>query len=112
MDAIGIVEVLNTKLESMKCKKGIHFILHKEIKYNSFSKAYKEYRWTLWYINNEDKSVVNTLSYTDKATTENEYSKINEYMEKSFLSLIYSLLLDNSNLNLMLNGKYRGNNPD
>ena len=48
MDAVGIVEVLNTKLESMKCKKGVHFILHKEIECNSFSNAYKEYKWTLW----------------------------------------------------------------
>ena len=47
MDAIGIVEALNTKFKEMGCKEGIHFILHKEVRYNSFSKAYKEYRWTL-----------------------------------------------------------------
>ena len=112
MDAVGIVEVLNTKLESMKCKKGVHFILHKEIECNSFSKAYKEYKWTLWYINNGEKFKVTTLSNTSRIVTEKEESEMTKYMEESLLTFIFNLLLDHDNLTLMLNGRYKGANTD
>ncbi len=112
MNAIGIVEVLNAKFESMECKKGVHFILHKEIECNSFSKAYKEYRWTLWYINNREKFKVTTLSHSSRIVTENEESKMIKYMEELLLTFIFNLLQDYDNLTLMLDGKYKGTNTD
>nr|DAM97283.1 MAG TPA: hypothetical protein [Crassvirales sp.] len=112
MDAVGIVEVLNTKFESMNCKKGVHFILHKEIECNSFSKAYKEYKWDLWYINNGEKSKVTTLSNTSRVITEKEESEMTKYMEESLLTFIFNLLLDHNNLTLMLNGRYKGVDTD
>lgn len=108
MDAVGIVEVLNTKFERMKCNKGVHFILHKEIECNNFSKAYKEYKWTLWYINNGEKSKVTTLSHTSRIVTEKEESEMIKLMEESLLALIFNLLLDHDNLTLMLDGKFKG----
>lgn len=107
MDAIGIVETLNKKFESMECKKGVHFILHKEIECNSFSKAYKEYKWTLWYINSGEKFKVTTLSHTSRVITEKEESEMVKYMEESLLTLILNLLLDHDNLTLMLDGKFK-----
>lgn len=112
MDAVGIVEVLNTKLELMKCKNGVHFILHKEIEYNSFSKAYKEYRWTLWYINNGEKFKVTTLSHSSRIVTENEESKMIKYMEEQLLTFIFNLLQDHDNLTSILDGRYKGTNTD
>ena len=112
MDAVGIVEVLNTKFESMNCKKGVHFILHKEIKCNSFSKAYKEYKWTLWYISNGEKFKVTTLSHASRVVTEKEESEMTKYMEESLLTFIFNLLLDHNNLTLMLNGRYKGVDTD
>lgn len=112
MDAVGIVEVLNTKLESMKCKKGVHFILHKEIECNSFSKAYKEYKWTLWYINNGEKFKVTTISHISRVVTEKEESEMTKCMEESLLTSIFNLLLDHDNLTLMLDGRYKGTDTD
>ena len=112
MDAVGLVDVLNTKLESMKCKKGVHFILHKEVECSSFSKAYKEYKWTLWYINNEEKFKVTTLSHTSRVVTEKEESEMTKYMEDSLLTSIFNLLLDHDNLTLMLDGRYKGADTD
>ena len=112
MDAVGIVEILNTKLESMKCKNGVHFILHKEIECNSFSKAYKEQKWTLWYINNREKFKVTTLSHSGRIVTENEESKMIKYMEEQLLTFIFNLLQDHDNLTSVLDGRYKGADTD
>lgn len=108
MGAVGIVEVLNTKFEWMQCKKGVHFILHKQIECNSFSKAYKEYKWILWYINNGEKFKVTTLFRTSRVVTEKKESEMTKYMQESLLTSIFNLLLDHDNLILMLNGKFKG----
>lgn len=108
MDAVGIVETLNTKFESMNCKKGVHFILHKEIECNSFSKAYKEYKYTLWYINNGEKHKVTTISHTSRVVTEKEETDMVKYMEEQLLTYILTFLLDYNNLTKMLNGNYKG----
>lgn len=112
MNAIGIVETLNTKFECIQCKKGVHFILHKKIECNSFSKAYKEYKWTLWYINSGEKFRVTTLSHTSRVVTEKEESEMVKYMEELLLTFIFNLLLDHDNLTLMLNGRYKGTDTD
>lgn len=112
MDAVGIVEVLNTKFECMECKKGVHFILHKEIECNSFSKAYKEYKWTLWYINSGEKFKVTTISHISRVVTEKEESEMTKCMEESLLTFIFNLLLDHDNLTLMLDGRYKGINTN
>ena len=112
MDAVGIVEVLNTKFECMGCNKGVHFILHKEIECNNFSKAYKEYKWTLWYINNGEKFKVTTLSHISRIVTEKEESEMTKYMEELLLDFIFNLLLDHDNLTLVLDGKYKGTDTD
>lgn len=112
MDAVGIVEVLNTKFEWMQCKKGVYFILHKEIECNSFSKAYKEYKYTLWYINNGEKYKVTTISHTSRVVTEKEETDMVKYMEELLLTFILNLLLDHDNLTLMLDGRFKGFDTD
>lgn len=106
MDAIGIVEVLNNKIKEYTDKG--HFILHKEIECNSFSKAYKEYRWTLWYIYNRSKHKVTTLSNTGRVVTDNEEANMISFMEAYLLSYIFDLLQDTNTLKLMSNGEFKG----
>ncbi len=108
MDAIGIVEALNKKFESMECKKGIHFILHKKIECNSTIKAYKEYDYTLWYISDSKKYQATRIVYTARVVTEKEESDIVSYMEEQLLTATYNLLLDHINLNSMLDGSFTG----
>ena len=112
MDAVGIVEILNTKLEVMKCKKGIHFILQKKINNNSFSKAYKTYEYILWYVNGKEKVRTFTLNHTARVVTEKEEENINKEMENKLLMNIFHLLQDPINFNTILNGEFKGFNSD
>lgn len=107
MDATGIVEVLNKRFEAMKCKKGIHFILHKRIDSKPI-KAYKEYNFTLWYVNGDNKYPVTNITHISRVVTESEKNNAIKYMEEQLLMNIYSLLLDNVNLNSMLDGSFTG----
>lgn len=112
MDAIGIVEVLNNKLESMKCKKGIHFILHKKIDSNSFSKAYKTYEYVLWYINGKERIKTLRMEHTARVVTEKEEEKTIKELENQLLMSIFNLLQDPINFNTILNGEFKGFNSD
>lgn len=107
MDSEGIVEVLNRKFEAMKCKDGVHFILHKRVEDKPI-KAYKEYRFTLWYVSRNTKYPVTCITYTSRVVTESEKNNIIRHMEEQLLMNIYSLLQDNINLNSMLDGSFTG----
>lgn len=108
MDAVGIVEALNIKFEDMKCKKGVHFILHKMVICNSTIKAYKEYDYTLWYIADGKKYQVTRIVHKARVVTEKEENDVIKFMEKSLLSSVFNLFLDHNNLILMLDGKFKG----
>lgn len=108
MDAVGIVEALNTEFESRGCKKGVYFILHKKISANSTMKAYKEYDYTLWYINDGKKYQATRIVHTARVVTEKEEEHITNYMEEAILMRIFSILQDNINLKSMLDGSFTG----
>lgn len=108
MNAVGIVEVLNREFEYNGCKKGVHFILHKKISANSTMKAYKEYDYTLWYINEGKKYQVTRVVHTSRVVTEKEEESIVNYMEEQLLLRIFSILQDSINLKSMLDGSFTG----
>lgn len=107
MDATGIVEALNKKFEWLQCKKGIHFVLLKSVK-PALVKAYKEYSYILWYINNKKKYIVDTITITSRVVTDSEEKKIISNMEEELLLITYDILLNKDRLNLMLNGEFQG----
>lgn len=108
MNAVGIVEALNKKFESDGCKKGVHFILHKKISANSTMKAYKEYDYTLWYINEGKKYQATRIVHTARVVTEKEEENIVNYMEEALLMRVFSILQDSINLKSMLDGSFTG----
>lgn len=108
MNAIGIVEALNKKFESGGCKKGVYFILHKKISTNSTIKAYKEYDYTLWYINEGKKYQATRIVHTARVVTEKEEENIVNYMEEQLLMRVFSILQDSINLKSMLDGSFTG----
>lgn len=106
MDATGIVEELNNLIESLECKKGVYFILHKKIVPSSI-KAYKEYDYTLWYINGKNKYQVTRIFHTARAVTEKEENCTIKYMETQLLQRIFSIIKDTKFLE-MINGNFIG----
>ena len=99
MDINGIVEVLNTYIQSINhstCK----VVLHKT-KENAVMNAYKTYTWTLWIIVNGSKSIIGTITYTGREVTDTEEATNNKIMEEKLLFYIYDILY---NHNLIYNG--------
>lgn len=99
MDINGIVEVLNTYIQSINnstCK----VVLHKT-KENAVMNAYKTYTWTLWLIVNGSKSIIGTITYTGREVTDTEEVTNNKIMEEKLLFYIYDIL---SNHNLIYYG--------
>ena len=87
MDINGIVEVLNTYIQSINnsiCK----VVLHKT-KENAVMNAYKTYTWTLWLIVNGSKSIIGTITYTEEVTN-------NKIMEEKLLFYIYDILYNHN----------------
>ena len=90
MDINGIVEVLNTYIQSINnstCK----VVLHKT-KENAVMNAYKTYTWTLWLIVNGSKSIIGTITYTGREVTDTEEVTNNKIMEEKLLFYIYDIL--------------------
>ena len=86
MDINGIVEVLNTYIQSINnstCK----VVLHKT-KENAVMNAYKTYTWTLWLIVNGSKSIIGTITYTGREVTDTEEVTNNKIMEEKLLFYI------------------------
>ena len=108
MDAVEIVEALNTKFKIMNCAEGVHFILHKRIEVNSIVKAYKDFNYTLWYISKEGKYQVIKHTETARVVTEKEREDFIKHMDKKLLIDIFSLFQDNNTIKTMLDGNFTG----
>ena len=108
MNAVEIVEALNKEFETKECKKGVCFILHKKISSDSTIKAYKEYDYTLWYINEEKKYQAARIVHIDRVVNEKEEKQVISYMEKALLMKIFSLLQDSNTIKSMLDGSFTG----
>lgn len=94
MDINGIVEVLNTYIQSINnstCK----VVLHKT-KENAVMNAYKTYTWTLWLIVNGSKSIIGTITYTGREVTDTEEGTNNKIMEEKLLFYIYDILYNHN----------------
>lgn len=108
MDATGIVEVLNNKFEHMGCTKGVHFVLQKYILDNKPFKAYKTYTYRLWYINKRKQYIIGEIKHTNREVSDAEKKSNIKYMDSQLLIKVFSILMDNINLNLMLKGEFQG----
>lgn len=94
MDINGIVEVLNTYIQSINnstCK----VVLHKT-KENAVMNAYKTYTWALWLIVNGSKSIIGTITYTGREVTDTEEVTNNKIMEEKLLFYIYDILYNHN----------------
>lgn len=94
MDINGIVEVLNTYIQSINnstCK----VVLHKT-KENAVMNAYKTYTWTLWLIVNGNKSIIGNITYTGREVTDTEEVTNNKIMEDKLLFYIYDILYNHN----------------
>ena len=94
MDINGIVEVLNTYIQSINnstCK----VVLHKTKK-NAVMNAYKTYTWTLWLIVNGSKSIIGNITYTGREVTDTEEITNNKIMENKLLFYIYDILYNHN----------------
>ena len=108
MNAVEIVEALNLKFEMMNCAKGVHFILQKQIKVNSVVNAYKDFDYTLWYVNEKGKYQVMRHAATARVVTGKEKEDFIKHMDKKLLIDIFSLFQDNDTIKSMLDGSFTG----
>lgn len=107
MDAVGIVETFNKKIEGFRHNKDIYFVLHKKIECMAI-KAYKQYDYTLWYINKDKKYQAIRIVHSARAVTDKEKEDIVKYMECRLLDSILGILLTPDVFDLMLEGKFTG----
>ena len=108
MNAVEIVEALNTKFKMMSCAEGVHFVLHKQIEPNSIIKAYKDFDYTLWYISKKGAYQVMGHKETARTVTEKEREYVISRMDKKLLMDIFSLFQDNNTIKTMLDGNFTG----
>lgn len=80
MKAEDIVEGLNRHIENKRTELDIdtsgHLILQKNVEQHSVFKAYKVYKYTLWYIKNRKKFQLLSTQITDKVLNGQEESII------------------------------------
>ena len=112
MEAIDIVKTLNIYLEKEYNKSDrlipnqSEFILQKNTK-DSIVKAYKEYSYTLWYVNGKQKIKVVTIVHSSRAVTEAEKECIEKHMNRELLLKCFSLVND-KHFKQMIEGEFTG----
>ena len=113
MKAEDIIEGLNRHIEEKRKGLGYsvkgHLILQKTNKPHPIMKAYKEYNYFLWFINNGKKHIVCQVSMTDRVLTGQEdviIRKMNIELCKTIFSFIGSFMYDK-----IIKGEY-GRNQD
>ena len=76
MKAEDIIEGLNLHIEIKRRDNKIdargHLVMQKEIKVNSTFKAYKEYRYTIWFVKNRKSYRVLTIQQTARVLDDYE----------------------------------------
>lgn len=104
---MDIVETLHKYLKGIGCDSNVHLVLHKKIT-PAAMKAYKEYNYTLWYINKENRYPVTRIVHIARVTTDKEDRDVTDYMEEQLLIKIFSLLRENRIIKPMLDGSFVG----
>lgn len=104
MEAVEIIDVFNKFLGDID---GVVIILQKT-KTQAQVKAFKEYTWIVWYINNGKKYQLFGNNYTAREVTEAEERHNIKVMEEHLLSNLFSITQDSELLKSLRNGEFTG----
>lgn len=110
MKSEDIIEGLNRHIETRREEEGIntygHLVLHKEIEPHSSFKAYKTYRYTLWFVKNKKSYRVLALQHTDKVL-DNREENMTRKMNIMFSELLFNWIRSTYYIEV-INGTYKG----
>ena len=110
MKTEDIIEGLNLHIEAKREDKGIkttgHLVLQKEITPHSSFKAYKIYKYTLWFVKRGKSHKVMVLQHTAKVLDGQEES-MNREMNIRLSNMIFDWIGSNF-YKQVINGEYNG----
>lgn len=93
MNIEDVIECLNTHIESrrkeQKINAGGHLLLQKTIIPNHIYNTYKDYNYTLWFVNKEVKKKIIILNRVSNTAVELKDGIIN-YMDKELIKLLFN----------------------
>lgn len=109
MKVEDIIEGLNRHIENKRKDLNIaakgHIVLQKEINTNSSFKAYKNYRYTVWFTNRKSHRLI-TVSQSARVIDGQE-----EFIERQMNIILCQYLFDwigSDSYNKVINGEYNG----
>ena len=110
MKAEDIIEGLNLHIETKRKDRGIkttgHLVLQKEIMSHSSFKAYKIYKYTLWFVKKGKAYEVIVLQYTEKVLDGQE-ENMNRKMNIMLSNMIFNWIGSNF-YEAVIKGEYNG----
>ena len=110
MKAEDIIEGLNLHIETKRKDRGIkttgHLVLQKEIKPHSLFKAYKMYKYTLWFAKKSKSYEVMMLEHTAKILDGQE-ENMNRRMNIMLSNVIFNWI-GSDFYEQVINGEYNG----
>ena len=104
MEAVEIIDAFNKFLGDIG---GIVIILQKA-KMQTQVKAFKEYTWIVWYVNNGRKYRLFTHNHTAREVTEAEERYNIKVMESHLLINLFNTVSDEKLLKSLRNGEFTG----
>lgn len=104
MEAVEIIDVFNKFLGDID---GVVIVLQKT-KTQTQVKAFKEYTWIVWCINNGKKYQLFAHNYTAREVTEAEERHNIKVMEAQLLTNLFSIVSDEKLLKSLRNGEFTG----
>lgn len=114
MKAEDIIEGLNLYIEEKRKDKGIkttgHLVLQKQIIPHSSFKAYKVYKYTLWFVKGHKSYEVIIMQHTAKVTDGQEEG-MNREMNIMLSKMIFNWIGSNF-YEEIINGDYKGYVPE
>lgn len=111
-------EYIRTERKNLNIDNTQHLVDHSVFKQDKTFKAFKTWEITLWYIDNNSKHRVLTVSQTGKATTEEEIFKLRNKAESCFIQNLLQVLLkgktstNNSVIEAIIYGRFSGNSDE
>lgn len=114
MKAEDIIEGLNLHIETKRKDRGIkttgHLVLQKEIKSHSSFKAYKIYKYTLWFAKKGKYYEVMVLEHTAKVLDGHE-ENMNREMNIMLSNMIFNWI-GSASYEAVIKGEYNGVSED
>lgn len=114
MSTEDIIESLNLYIEEQRRRLGVnikgHLVVHKVIDNTSSFKAYKNYKYSVYYIQNRTKHALFGVSLVDKVIGDKDEAivlKLNIELCKLIFKAIKEGIIDE-----IIKGEYNGNNNE